>query len=130
MPHVLVAVGDHGAAAIPAAPADDVHLGGEEGVGAAHDRSDVHVVLPVLDRDVEAVAAAIEVGDDRVHRPVPVLVDDVAGVAVREQLPVVAGVVGPGFGSARPRSDPVRERRLGSLVGGGHRLRVPGGVCR
>ena len=35
---VLVAVGDHRAAAVPAAVADDVHLGGEERVGVAHDR--------------------------------------------------------------------------------------------
>ena len=51
--HVLVAVGDHGAPPVPAAPPDDVHLGGQEGVGVAHDRADVHVVLPVLDGHVE-----------------------------------------------------------------------------
>jgi hypothetical protein len=34
-----------------------VDLGGEEGVGRADDGADVEVVLPVLDGDVEAVAA-------------------------------------------------------------------------
>ena len=52
---VLVAVGDHRAALVPAATADDVHGVGDERVGAAHDRADVHVVLPVLDGDVERV---------------------------------------------------------------------------
>ena len=36
--HVLVAVGDHRAAPVPAATADDVDLLGEEGVGGADDR--------------------------------------------------------------------------------------------
>ena len=63
--HVLVAVGDHRAAPVPAPPPDDVHLGGEERVGGAHDRADVEVVLPVLDGDVERVAAGVEVGARR-----------------------------------------------------------------
>ena len=54
---VLVAVGDHRPAPVPAAAADDVHLGGEEGVGGADDRADVEVVLPVLDGHVEGVPA-------------------------------------------------------------------------
>ena len=91
---VLVAVGDHRAAPVPAAVADDVHLGGQERVGVAHDGADVEVVLPVLDRDVERVPARVEVGDDRLAAPVAVAVDDVAGVAVGEQLGVQARVGG------------------------------------
>ena len=101
---VLVAVGDHGTAAVPAALADDVHLGGGEGVGGAHDRADVEVVLPVLDRDVEGVAAGVEVGDDRLEPPVAVAVDDVAAVAVLEQLGVVA-LVGRPLPLPRPDAD-------------------------
>ena len=56
--------------------------------------ADVEVVLPVLDRDVERVAARVEVGDDRLVAPVAVAVDDVAAVAVREQLGVEARVAG------------------------------------
>ena len=66
-------------------------------------------MLPVLDRDVERVAARVEVGDDGVHRPVAVGVDDVARVAVREQLGVVARVVRPRLGPARPRARRRRE---------------------
>jgi hypothetical protein len=95
---VLVAVGDHRAAAVPAAAAHDVDLRRQERVRVAHDRSDVEVVLPVLDRDVERVPARVEVGHDRVAPPVAVAVDDVAPVALGEQLRVKPGVVRPGLG--------------------------------
>ena len=53
----LIAVGHHGAAAVPAAPADDVHGVDGERVGGAHHRADVGVVAEVLDRDVQRVPA-------------------------------------------------------------------------
>ena len=55
---VLVAVGDHGAATVPAPPADDVEGPGAHGVRRADDRADVEVVAPVLDGDVEVVTPA------------------------------------------------------------------------
>ena len=73
-------------------------LDGEERVGVAHDGADVEVVAPVLDRHVERVASAVEVGDDRLDAPVAVAVDDVAAIAAGEQLGVESGVVGPGLG--------------------------------
>ena len=48
----------------------------------------------------------VEVGDDRLHPPVPVAVDDVAGVALRQQLGVVARVLRP---LPLPRPDPDRR---------------------
>ena len=124
VPHVLVAVGDHGAAPVPPAPADDVHLGGEERVGVADHRADVEVVLPVLDRDVEVVPAGVQVGDDRLVPPVAVAVDDVAPVAGGEQLRVVAGRP-PATPGPRPDADL-------QLVLGGRAARaeaVPGSPC-
>src|SRR5699024_5425272 len=53
---VLVAVGDHRATPVPAPAAHDVEGADGEGVGGAHHRADVRVVLEVLDRDVQAVA--------------------------------------------------------------------------
>ena len=103
VPDLLVPVGDHRAAAVPAAPADDVDLGGEEGVRGPDHRADVQVVLPVLDRDVERVPPSVQVRDDRVQPPVPVPVDHVAPVAVLQQLRVVARVVRP---LPLPRTDP------------------------
>ena len=49
----LVAVGDHGAAAIPAATADDVDGVHGERVGGAHHPADIGVVAEVLDRHVQ-----------------------------------------------------------------------------
>ena len=85
---------------------------GEERVRGADDGADVEVVLPVLDRDVEVVPAGVEVGDDRLHRPVAVAVDDVAAVALGEQRRVVLLALGPGP-LPRPDADlggPVRHR--------------------
>jgi len=58
-----------------------VHLFGEESVGSSHYGADVEVMLPVFNRHVKFVALGIEVGDNRIHLPVAVLVDDVAAVA-------------------------------------------------
>src|SRR3954452_23433750 len=100
---VLVAVGDHRAAPVPPAAADDVEGLGAHGVGGADDGPDVEVVTPVLHGDVEVVPPGVEVGDDRVVAPVAVCVDDVAAVTVRQQLgvPVVTDGRRP-----LPRTDP------------------------
>ena len=101
--HVLVSVRHHRAAPVPAAPADDVDLGGEEGIGGAHDRADVEVVREVLDGNVEPVPALVEVLDDGLESPVAVLVDDVPPVAGQQQFPIKARVIGPRLGV---RADP------------------------
>ncbi len=93
---VEVPVGDHGAAAVPAPAADDVHLGHVERVRRPDDRADVEVVRPVLDGHVEGMPPRVQVGHDRLDRPVPVAVQHVAPVAVLQQLGVVARVVRPG----------------------------------
>src|SRR5690606_35887540 len=111
---VLVAVGHHRAALVPAPAADDVHGVGEERVGAAHDRADVHVVLPVLDGDVERMPLQVEVGDDGVHAPVAVTIDHVAGVTVCEQLRVEVRLGGR---VAFPGADAM-SGALGDAVGG------------
>ena len=56
---VLVAIGDHSPAPVPALAPHDVHLGGKEGVGCSHDRTDVEVVLKVFDCNVKSVPAGI-----------------------------------------------------------------------
>lgn len=96
MPDVLIPVGHHRAAPIPPPPPDDDHLGGEERVRCADDGADVQVVLPVLDRDREVVPAGVQIGDDRVERPVAIAVGDIAPVTVSQQVGVQARVVGPG----------------------------------
>lgn len=103
MPDVLIPVGHHGTPPVPLAPTDDVYFGGQKGIGVADHRSDVEVVLPVLHGDVERMPPLIEIGDDRLARPVAVPVDHVASVAVSEQLRVETGVIGPRL---RVRADP------------------------
>lgn len=98
MVDVLVAVGDHGATAVPPSPADDVDRSRAERVRVPHDGSDVAVVLPVLDGHVEGMPSRVEVGHDRVVAPVPVVVDDVAAIPVGEQFRVEPGIVGPRAG--------------------------------
>ena len=90
---VLVAVGHHRPATVPATLADDVEGLGVEGIRCADDRPDVEVVAPVLDGDVEVMASRVEVGDDRLLPPVAVGVDDVAAITVLKEVrvPVVAG---------------------------------------
>ncbi len=115
----LVAVGHHGAAAVPAATADDVHGVHREGIGGAHHGADVGVAAEVLDRDVQRVPAGVDVGDDRLARPIAVRVNDVAGVAVAQQVGVIAWVI---RWRARPRAD---ARRIAPLGGPGSVLTSP-----
>ena len=117
-----VAVGDHGPAAVPAASAHDVHPGRAERVRGAHHGADVVVVPEVLDGDVERVRAGGQVGGHRIPSPVAVGVDHVAGVAVLEQLGVVALGRRPGS-TARPatgrrRPGPAPAHSLGSAGSG------------
>ena len=115
----LVAVGHHGAAPVPASTADDVHGVDGERVGGPHHRADVGVVAEVLDRDVQRMPASVDVGDDRVTRPVPVCVNDVAGVAVAQQRGVVPRIVGQ---RTFPRADAGRLAPFGGAGRSSHRV--------
>src|SRR5699024_5589055 len=100
---VLVLVRDHRPATVPSALADDVHGRSVEGIGGAHHRTDVEIVLPVLDAHMAVVAAAVEIGHDRVVLPVPVPVDAIASIALAQQLRIEVLAHRPGAG---PRPDP------------------------
>ena len=104
--HMLIAIGHHCPAPVPAALAHDVNCCGHERIGVADNGPDIEIVLPVLDRDVKRVSTRIEVVDYRVHRPVAVLVDDVSRVAVREELWVKPRVIGPRLGMGADRHAP------------------------
>src|SRR6202048_1170548 len=104
MAQPLVAVGDHGAAAIPTATPHNVDGVDGERVGGAHYPTDIGVMAEVFDRHMQRVSPLVYVGDDRLARPIPVGVHDIAGVAVAQQRRVVPRVVGrrsgPGSDSA------------------------------
>lgn len=101
---VQISVGDHRPTAIPSALADDVDTASEEGVGVANDRTDVEVVLPILDGNVEGMLTEIQIGNDRFVRPVTVSIDHISAVTIRQQLGVEVGIIRPRFGQG-PDSD-------------------------
>ncbi len=90
----LVTVSHHGAPPIPAPAPDDVHGVHSERIGRAHHRADVRVVAEIFDRDVQPVPAFVDVGDDRITRPIPVCVNDIAGVATTQEIRIVTRVIG------------------------------------
>ena len=73
-----------------------MHLGRKKGVGCPHDRADVAVVFPVLDRNVERVSFGVELGNDCVATPIAEAVLDVSAVSGSQEIRVEPGVVGPG----------------------------------
>jgi hypothetical protein len=69
---------------------------------------------------VEGVPLRIKVTDNRVETPVPILIDDVAAIAVGEKFGVEPAVIGPRF---RVRADAIEfEFELRLNVGAGFRL--------
>src|SRR5215831_18833646 len=103
MSDVLISVGDHSATAVPPALPDDDHLAGQECIRGANDGADVQIVPPVLDSHGKRLPARIEIGDDRLDRPVPVAIHDIATVAVGKQFGVKARIFRPRL---RMRADP------------------------
>ncbi len=93
--HVLIPIGHHCPTPVPAAPADYVHRRHVERVGSAHHRTDVEVVLEVLDRHVHRVPRAVQLGHDCLTSPVAEPVLHVARVPLGQQLRVKPRVVGP-----------------------------------
>jgi hypothetical protein len=104
MSDIDVAIRHHRAPTVPPAIADDVHGGSLERVRVSHYRADVHVVLPVLDGDMERPTMRFEIRHDRVVAPVAVAVDDVAPIARRQQCRIEAGVRRPWL-RMRPYAD-------------------------
>lgn len=86
MRDVEVAIGHHCSAPIPPAPSDDMDGMGREGICRTYHRSDVEVVVEILDRDVKLVTTGPQIRHDRVHTPIAVAINHIAAIALREQL--------------------------------------------
>lgn len=56
-----------------------------KGVGGAHDGADVGVVFKVFDRYVEAVAAGVDIFNNRLTGPITIGVNNVAAIALVEE---------------------------------------------
>ena len=112
----LVPIGHHRTPSVPPAAADDVHRGSEECVRVTHHGTDVEVVLPVLDSDMERVPSGVEVGDNRFASPVTEAVDNVSPVTVAQQVRVEAGVIRP-WVRVRPYAYFVRHVHIIAVCG-------------
>ena len=112
MRHVEIAVGDHRSSAVPAPSADDMYARDVEGVCGPHDRADVEVVFPVLDRYPQRVPPSLKIGNDGLNRPVAIAIDDIPAIAVLEQLRIEPAVLRPRM---RVWSDTGRPRGLRHL---------------
>jgi len=77
-----VPVGDHGTASVPLATPHDMYAGNIEGIGGTDDGTDVEIVFPVLDGDVQRVSSSVEHGDDGLVFPIPEVVQHVTPVAI------------------------------------------------
>ena len=115
-----VAVGDHGPAAVPPLAPYDVDAPSAHCVRGAHDGPNVEVVIEVFDGDFERQGARSHVRADRLHRPIPVAVLDVAPIPVSQQLTIILFADRPLVLPARPRTDPdLTTGRDHCLVRGG-----------
>jgi hypothetical protein len=68
---------------------------GKEGVGIANDRSNVEIVLKVLDRHVVPMALEVEICNDCLACPVPIFVQNVAPVTPIEEFRIQTRVIRP-----------------------------------
>ena len=89
-------------------------------VRGAHDGPNVEVVIEVFDGDFERQGARSHVRADRLHRPIPVAVLDVAPIPVSQQLTIIVLANRPFVLPTRPRTDPdLTTGRGHCLVRGG-----------
>lgn len=113
---VEVAIGDHGAAAIPPPSSHDVNPRDVVGVGGAHDRPNVEVVIEVFESHSERVTAAVKVGDNSLQPPVPVAVWDVSAIPVGKEYRVVVVAGRPLLRWPGPNANLARPDLVGHLL--------------
>ena len=116
MTHMLISVGDHGSATIPALATHDVNFLRQEGIRGTHDGADIEVVVEILDGHVERMSPGVEILDDRLESPISIFVDDISAVAVAQQIRIKSIIVWP---RKRMRAYAVQ---LEIVVGAGVRL--------
>jgi hypothetical protein len=55
-----------------------------EGIRGPDDRTDVEIMLPVLDSDMERRTTFVEIGDDLRYLPISIAINDISTIAVFE----------------------------------------------
>ncbi len=67
-------IGNHRPAAIPVALTNNVNETDIKCISGANHRTDIEVVLPVFDRNLQGMAFGIKIGDYRFNLPLSVMV--------------------------------------------------------
>jgi hypothetical protein len=95
MMHMHVSVSDHRPSTIPTSLADNVHTFGVERVSCPNHGSDIQIVLPILDCDMERMTTHVEISDNRLVRPIAIAIADIATITMFEQFAIKSNVFGP-----------------------------------
>ena len=77
-----VAIGHHCTALIPITLSNDVYGADIKCIRCTYDRSNVEIVLPILNRNLQLVSLGIEISNNRGDRPIAIVVEDIASVAI------------------------------------------------
>ena len=101
MTHMLITIRHHRTTTIPAATPNNMDLLRQHRIRRAYHRANIQIMLPILNRHMKIMAARIQVSNNRVHRPVTVLIHHVTAVALTQQLLIPVVALGP---RALPRS--------------------------
>ena len=86
MTHMLITIRHHRTTTIPAATPNNMDLLRQHRIRSTHHRANIQIMLPILNRHMKIMAARIQVSNNRVHRPVTVLIHHVTAVALTQQL--------------------------------------------
>lgn len=82
MPHMLIPIGDHGAAPVPPLSSHNVYFLSQECISGSNNRPDIEIVMKVFNTHMKWVALGIKIRHHRVKRPVAVFIDDIAPVTL------------------------------------------------
>ena len=86
MTHMLITIRHHRTTTIPAATPNNMDLLRQHRIRSTHHRANIQVMLPILNRHMKIMAARIQISNNRVHRPVTILIHHVTAVALTQQL--------------------------------------------
>ena len=113
MTHMLITIRHHRTTTIPTATPNNMDLLRQHRIRGTHHRANIQVMLPILNRHMKIMAARIQVSNNRVHRPVTVLIHHVTAVALTQQLLIPVVALGP---RALPRAH-THLKTGGTLLG-------------
>ncbi|MDT4866761.1 hypothetical protein FQZ97_1016360 [compost metagenome] len=76
-----IPVGHHRPATIPVTLADNMHRRHIKGVGVAHNCANIHIMLPVLNRNMKIDSTLIKIGFYSLDRPVAIFIFNITAIS-------------------------------------------------